>query len=57
MADRYRKELDEQMVRLSKEIRTNQKEVLTAEGARNNVEKALETARPQLKAVKKAAEA
>lgn len=57
MADRYRKELDEQMVRLSKEIRTNQKEVLTAEGARHNVEKALETARPQLKAVKKAAEA
>lgn len=55
MADRYRKELDEQMVRLSKEIRTNQKEVLTAEGARHNVEKALETARPQLKAVKKAA--
>ncbi len=57
MSDKYRKDLDEQMVRLSKEIRTNQKEVLTAEGARTNVEKALQKGRPQLKSVKKAAEA
>ena len=51
MSERYRTDIDEQMQRLSREIRTNQKEILSPEESRNNVEKALGKGRPQLKSV------
>lgn len=54
MSEKYRKDLDEQMRQLSKEIAINQKEPMEVEVAAGNVAKALGGGKPQLKSVKKA---